>query len=213
MAEDAKKNTKIADRLALNSAGEPQNDYTEATVALYKHIKTGAEARFDYGPAQQAMVAGGYDATLAKVVTAFAIEGFITKAGHATNKATNGSNPTGDVPTALKEFMANALDGGWTNREGGQEVNAAAIQAAYAELLATQGGGDAEELLPRIKLGWEGGTKADGTVVQPWPEAKKQGIRANAQVKAIVARHRADKLAAAAATAEQQPLPTMDDLP
>ena len=209
-----KKVTKISERRALNSAGEDQADYTEAQIAEYEHIKSGAKARFDYRPAIDAMIAGGFDKTLAKVVAAFAIEGFITKAGHAVNKATKGTNPTHDVPRALREFMDNALDGGWTNREGGQEVNAAAIMQAYAEYLASLPNAteSAEQLLPRVKLGWEGGQKADGTVVQPWPEAKKIGIRSHPQVKANVLAARARKAQAEADKAPAPDLPSIDEL-
>lgn len=213
--ETKKDGTKISERKALSATGEDCADYTEAERALYQHIESGASAEWNFRPQIDAMISAGVDPAIARVVIAFAIEGFITKAGHAVNKATKGANADGNVPAALAGFLQNAQEGGWTNRQGGNEVNAAAIIAAYAEVYATHQNMDVAEVLPRVKLGWEGGTKEDGTQVPPWPESKKVGIRADARVKAVVARHRAEKLAAAAAAQADKAtaLPGFDDLP
>jgi hypothetical protein len=214
--ETKKPGTKISERKALNAAGEDQVDYTEAQRAVYQHIESGASIEWDFSPYIAAMINGGIEPALARVTAAFGIEGFITKAGHAVNKATKGANADGNVKAALTAFLANAQEGGWTNREGGQEVNAAAVIAAYAEIMAQHMNVPVEEMLPRVTLGWQGGKKDDGTEVAPWPEAKKQGIRADARVKAVVARHRADKLEAAARAAAGDaappPLPGLDDM-
>ena len=172
-----KEKGKVNEKDALNAKGESVSDYTEAVACRMKHLATGATVFKDYSH---------YVGVVEPVDIAFMIEGRLNKWGHAVNKATNGPNADGDVAAAFEAFEANAAEGGWTNREGGNEVNVLAIQTAYAEL----GGYPLE----KVQAAWT-----------TFTDEQKQAIRKNGQVKAKVDAARAAKSAAAAAAAAAPP--------
>lgn len=194
------KTRKVSDKYALNAQGEDCADYTEATIARYTSILGDKPSvQMDFAPQLAAMIAGGIAEPLSKVTVAFAIEGFLNKAGHASNKARNNKVGGVKVPlderTELEAFLQNALEGGWTNREGGNEVNVQGLWEAYAEFRNAD--------VEAVKRAWQGYTKEDGTIVAPWTEAQKKAVRDNADVKAIVDRRRAEKSANAARLARE----------
>jgi hypothetical protein len=171
MAAEAKtEKRKVNEKDALDAAGNPVSDYTEAVSARITHLATKASTSRSFAHIP------------APIDRAFAIEGWLNKAGHAVNSATNGPNADNDVQSALDAFTANVDEGGWTNRSGGNEVNLAAIQAAFAQMR----GADVE----RVKELWP-----------TFTDEQKAGIRANPQVRLLVQEAKTAKLRALAGTA------------
>jgi hypothetical protein len=179
------RSTKIADRLALNAAGEDQSDYTEAVCARYVYLATGKTVERDFSHIDD------------PIDRAFAIEGFHNKVGHAANvrnapehKGASAEVINRVVHESLDAFMENISEGGWTNREGGNEVNLKAVLEAFAELRSAS--------VEDAAAAWE-----------TYTDEQKTRIRTNPRVKAIVARKRAEKAAAMATNASASDLPTL----
>lgn len=194
---------KVSDKFAFAKQADgtlkDQTDYTEARIARYQSVveATGKPAiEMDFTPQYDAMVSGGIEAGLAAVTVAFAIEGFLTKAGHASNKARNGDNADGNEKGALEDFLANALEGGWTNRQGGNEVGVQKVWEAYAELRNVP--------VERVQQVWNGYTDENGNVVAGYSDADKKAVRSNTEVRAIIKKkewEKAEALRQAAKTA------------
>jgi len=185
MAEVKKTGTKIAEREALNAAGESQSDYTEAVRAQYTYLPSGKVITWDFAHIPE------------PVERAFAIEGFLNKVGHAANvknkadyKGYSVEQMNKVVDAELDAFLENAIEGGWTNREGGNEINLAAVLEAFAELRGAT--------VEQARAAWE-----------TYSDDNKTRVRTNPKIKAIIAQKRADKAAKLAGEAGGDELPAL----
>lgn len=188
-ATTKKEKKKVADKFAYargdDGALVDQVDYTQARIACYKSVWKGEDDKQeidpeatiseDFSPQYDAMIAGGVSPELAGMTIACAIEGWLNKASHATNKARNSNSDTTEAEE-LRAYQETLRGGGWTNREGGNEINAKFYWQAYAEMKNS----DPES----VQMRWQG-NHPDG---RNYTDADKTAIRRHPQVQEIVKR-------------------------
>lgn len=184
---------KVSNKFALakmeNGSLEDQSDYTQANIARYESIigeKPSVEQ--DFTPMREAMLKGGLSPELAGMTVACAIEGWLNKASHASNKARNALKDDSREPEMLNAFKQQLLSGGWTNNQGGNEIGVKQVCEAYAEYRNA----DPESVYAL----WMGTAKDEnGNPRAAYTEADKARIRKDANVQAIIKRKASEKAA------------------